>query len=234
MLEGFFDLNMMRIFVSLVMLGLASLIDLKKREINDKLWIGFSGVAILLLFVSPNFWIALKTIGLSMIVAPIALVLWRFGIFGGADAICLIVLAGLAPMSSVTSLQISPFTTLENAAILTIIPLFINLGRNVISMIQGNDIFNGIEEESNFKKMLAMFVGYRTKNPKHSFYMEQIIDGKRHLDFSPKHAEKTSFCYDYDVWVTPGLPYVLYITGGFIIQIMYGDLIFRLIHTLGF
>jgi len=223
MLEGFFDLNMMRILVSLVMLGLASLIDLKKREINDKLWIGFSGVAVLLLFVSPDFWLALKTIGLSMIVAPIALVLWRFGIFGGADALCLIVLAGLAPMSSVTQSQISPFTALENAAILTVIPLFINLGRNMISMIRGNDIFNGIEEESNLKKTLAMFVGYRTKNPKHSFCMEQMLDGKRYLDFSPKHAEKTSFCYDSDVWVTPGLPYVLYITGGFIIQIMYGD-----------
>lgn len=231
MLEGFFDFGMIRIIAALTMLGLASLIDLKKREINDKLWIGFSGVAVLLLFTSPNFWIDLKSVGLSMIVAPIALVLWRFGIFGGADALCLIVLAGLAPMSSLTPSQISPFTTLENASILTVIPLFINLGRNVVSMIRGNDIFYGIEE-SNLKKTFALFVGYRTKNPKHSFCIEQIIDGKRHLDFSPKHAEKTSFCYGTDVWVTPGLPYVLYITGGFIIQVMYGDLILSLIHLL--
>lgn len=231
MLEGFFDFGMVRIIAALTMLGLASLIDLKKREINDKLWIGFSCVAVLLLFTSPNFWIDLKSVGLSMIVAPIALVLWRFGIFGGADALCLIVLAGLAPMSSLTPSQISPFTTLENASILTVIPLFINLGRNVVSMIRGNDIFNGIEE-SNLKKTFALFVGYRTKNPKHSFCIEQIIDGKRHLDFSPKHAEKTSFCYGTDVWVTPGLPYVLYITGGFIIQVMYGDLILSLIRLL--
>jgi preflagellin peptidase FlaK len=231
MLEGIFDLHMARIIVAMTMLGLASVIDLKKREINDKFWIGFSGVAVLLLFASPNFWIELKTIGLSMIVAPIALVLWRFGIFGGADAFCLIVLAGIAPMSSMIPSQISPFTTLENASILTVIPLFINLGRNAVSIIQGNDIFIGIEE-SHLKKILAMFVGYRTKNPKHSFCIEQMIDGKRHFDFSPKHAEKTSFCYGTDVWVTPGLPYVLYITGGFIIQIMYGDLILRLIHSL--
>lgn len=231
MLESFLDFGMVRTLTALTMLGLASLIDFKKREINDKLWIGFSGVVVLLLFASPNFWIDLKTIGLSMIITPIALVLWRFGIFGGADALCLIVLAGLAPMSSLTSSQISPFTTLENASILTVIPLFINLGRNVVSMIRGNDIFNGIEE-SKLKKTFALFVGYRTKNPKHSFCIEQIIDGKRHLNFSPKHAEKTSFCYGSDVWVTPGLPYVLYITGGFIIQIMYGDLILNLIHLL--
>ncbi|MGI0017694.1 MAG: A24 family peptidase C-terminal domain-containing protein [Nitrosotalea sp.] len=216
--------------ISLSMLGLASVIDLKKREINDKLWIGFSGVAVLLLFISPNFWFDLKTVGLSLIVAPIALILWRFGIFGGADALCLIVLAGLAPLSTLTASLISPFTILENASILTVIPLFINLTRNMISIIRGNDIFNGIEESS-LKKIVAMFVGYRTKNPKHSFCIEQITDGKRHLDFSPKHAEKTSFCNGSDVWVTPGLPYVLYITGGFIIQIMYGDLILRLIHS---
>jgi preflagellin peptidase FlaK len=229
MLETFPDIGIVRILVAIVMLGLASLIDLKKREINDKLWIIFSCIAVLLLFASSDFWHDLKTTGLSLVVSPIALILWRFGIFGGADALCLIVLAGLAPMSSVTPSQVSPFTTLENASILTVIPLFINLGRNVTSMIRGNDIFNGIDE-SNLKKMLAMFVGYRTKNPKHSFCIEQIIDGRRHLDFSPKHAEKTLFCYKSDVWVTPGLPYVLYITGGFIIQIMYGDLILHLVH----
>lgn len=231
MLEGFLDIGIARILAAMVMLGLASLIDLKKREINDKLWIIFSCVAVLLLFASSDFWLDLKTVGLSLIVSPIALILWRFGIFGGADALCLIVLAGLAPMSSVTQSQISPFTTLENASILTVIPLFINLGRNVTSMIRGNDIFSGIEE-SNLKKILAMFVGYRTKNPKHSFCIEQITDGRRHLDFSPKHAEKTLFCNESDVWVTPGLPYVLYITGGFIIQIMYGDLILNLLHSL--
>jgi preflagellin peptidase FlaK len=233
MLDGYFDLGIVRIIVSVTMLGLASFIDLRKREINDIFWIVFSGVAILLLVISPNFWTDLKTIGISMIITPIALVLWRFGIFGGADALCLIVLAALAPLSTMTQSQVSPFTTLENASILTVIPIFINLGRNTLSIIRGNDIFNGIEE-SNLKKILAMFVGYRTKNPHHSFCIEQMVDGKRHLDFSPKHAEKTSFCNDVDVWVTPGLPYVLYITGGFIIQVLYGDLILRFIHSLKF
>ena len=106
MLEGFFDIGIVRILAAIVMLGLASLIDLKKREINDGLWIIFSCVAVLLLFASFDFWHDLKTTGLSLVVSPIALILWRFGIFGGADALCLIVLAGLAPMSSLTQSQI--------------------------------------------------------------------------------------------------------------------------------
>lgn len=233
MLEGFTDLGIVRIIIAMAMLGLASGIDLKKREINDILWIGFAGLAVLLLFLTPDFWTALKTVGLAMIIAPVALILWRFGIFGGADAFCLIVLAGLAPMSSMTSSQITPFTTLTNAAILTVIPIIVNLGRNVISIIRGNDIFNGIDEPR-LKKIMAMFVGYRTKNPKYSFCIEQTINGKRHLDFSLKHAENSLFCSEADMWVTPGLPYVLYITGGFVIQVLYGDMILNLIHSLGF
>lgn len=233
MLVGFSDFDLVRIFIAIAMLGLASGIDLKKREINDILWIGFAGLAVLLLFVAPDFWTTLKMVGLSMIIVPVALVLWRFGIFGGADAFCLIVLAGLAPMSSITQSQITPFTTLTNAAILTVIPIFVNLGRNTISIIRGNDIFNGIDE-SRLKKILAMFIGYRTKNPKYSFCIEQTVDGKRHLDFSLKHAENSSFCSESDMWVTPGLPYVLYITGGFIIQVLYGDVILSFIHSLGF
>lgn len=232
MLEFFF-LDVVRIVIALAMLGLASVIDLKKRVINDKLWICFSVLSLLLLFAGPNIWNELKIIGLSLIISPIALILWRFGIFGGADALCLIVLASLAPMSNVNQGQVSPFTTLSNASILTVFPLFINLGRNIVKMIQGNDIFDSIHE-SKLKKILAMFLGYRSKNPKHGFSIEQIIDGKRHLNFSLKHAEKSSFCYDSDVWVTPGLPYVLYITGGFIIQVVYGDLILGIIHSFRF
>ena len=233
MLDGISELGMARIVVAMIMLGLASVTDLRKREINDVLWMCFTGVAIFLLFFSSNILNELKTIGLALIITPIALILYRFGIFGGADALCLIVLAGIAPMSSIAQGQISPFTTLANASILTVIPLIINLCRNSISIIRGTDIFNGIEE-SKPKKLLAMFVGYKTNNPKHSFCIEQIVDGKRRLDFSPKHAENTSFCHDSDVWVTPGLPYVLYITGGFIIQIVYRDLILNFIHLIKF
>jgi preflagellin peptidase FlaK len=226
---AYFEPRLVHIVVAFVMLGLACAMDLKKREINDILWIGFAAVVVLLLFLSPDFWNGLKITAISMIVAPVALVLWRFGIFGGADALCLIILAGLAPMSTVTSSQITSFTTLTNAAILSIMPLFVNMGRNIVSMMRGNDIFHDFDE-SRLKKTLALFIGYKAQNPRYSFCIEQLVDGKRHFDFSIKHAEKASFCLASDVWVTPGLPYVIFITGGFVIQILSGDIIFNLIH----
>ncbi|NHH97974.1 hypothetical protein DYY66_0872 [Candidatus Nitrosotalea sp. FS] len=228
MLNGLSEITIVRMIAAFAMLGLASFFDLKKREINDILWIGFSALSAILIFLSPDIWTSLRIVGVSLIIAPVALVLWRFGVFGGADAFCLIVLASLAPMFTLNASQITPFSTLTNAAILSVTPLFVNLCRNVISILRKEDIFEGIDE-TRTKKIVAVFVGYKAKNPKYSFSLERIVDGKKRLDFSLKHAEQTLFCNDHGVWVTPGVPYVLYITAGFVIQVLYGDLIFNVI-----
>jgi preflagellin peptidase FlaK len=132
-------------------------------------------------------------------------------------------------MITINASQITPFSTLTNAAILSISPLFVNLCRNVIAIMRKEDIFKGIDE-TRTKKMIAMFIGYKAKNPRYSFSLERIVDGKKQLDFSLKHAEQTLFCDEKEVWVTPGVPYVLYITAGFTIQVFFGDIIFNIMH----
>ena len=228
MLDAISEITIVRMIAAFVMLGLASFFDLKKREINDILWIGFSALSAVLIFLSPDIWTSLRIVGISLIIAPVALVLWRFGVFGGADAFCLIVLASLAPMFTLNTSQITPFSTLTNAAILSVTPLFVNLCRNVVSILRKEDIFEGIDE-TRTKKMIAVFIGYKAKNPKYSFSLERVVDGKKRLDFSLKHAEQALFCNDHGVWVTPGVPYVLYITAGFVIQVLFGDIIFNAI-----
>jgi len=49
------------------------------------------------------------------------------------------------------------------------------------------------------------------------------------LDFTLKNADSAEFCSSSDTWVTPGVPYMIYIFGGFIVQLVYGDMIFNLI-----
>jgi len=227
-MDAFSEIAIVRMIAAFAMLGLASFFDLKKREINDILWIGFSVLSAVLIFLSPDIWSSLRIVGVSLIIAPVALVLWRFGVFGGADAFCLIVLASLAPMFTLNTSQITPFSTLTNAAILSVTPLFVNLCRNVVSILRKEDIFEGIDE-TRTKKIIAIFIGYKAKNPKYSFSLERVVDGKKRLDFSLKHAEQALFCNDHGVWVTPGVPYVLYITAGFVIQVLYGDIILNTI-----
>lgn len=227
MLEFMFDVYNVRIFSALVMLSIATTIDVWKREINDILWIVFGAISVVLIFFEPNMTASLINIGISLIVAPIALLIWRIGIFGGADALGLIVLAALAPQLSFSGNTVTPLTTLTNAAIISVAPILLNLVRNLFAVFRHKNIFEGFEE-TRLKKISAMFLGYRAKNPKYSFTIEKVEGNHKKIDFSFHHAENTQFCDKPDTWVTPGIPYILYITAGFVVQLLFGDIIFSM------
>jgi len=220
----------LQIFSALVMLAIASIWDVWKREIHDILWIAFGVVAILLIIFSPSPFESLKATGFSLIVAPLAIILWRTGLFGGADALGLITLAALAPQVSLAQGVITPFTTLTNAAIFSITPILVNIIRNIVAISSHKNIFDGFEE-TRLKKTLAIFFGYRARNPKYSFPIEKREGNLKKLDFSFRHAENAQFCTTSDTWVTPGIPYMLYITAGFVFQLLFGDIIFGVIHN---
>lgn len=224
MFEFLLDVYNIRILLAILMLSIASSIDIWKREISDALWIGFAAVAVVLIFLEPDLTGILKSIGISLIIAPVALVIWRMGIFGGADALGLMVLAALAPQASLSNGLITPFTTLTNAALLSVIPIFTNVIRNVIALLNHSNIFEGFNETRS-KKILAIFLGYRAKNPKYGFSIETTEGNHKKLDFSLKHAEKAEFCSKPDTWITPSIPYILYITAGFVVQIVFGDIV---------
>ncbi len=228
MIDSISSLNIIRIILAFSMLSIATVIDIRKREINDLLWIGFGGVAVLLFFLNGDLWRTFVLFAISMIMAPVVLLIWRLGIFGGADALCLIVLSAIAPMTTLGSLQITPLTTLTNAALVSITPIFINISRNLFAILRGVNIFQGLDV-SKLDKMIALCIGFRSRNPKYSFSIERVSGSKKKLDFSFKHAEKTEFTTTSDTWVTPGIPYLIYITVGFVIQIFYGDIIFNII-----
>ncbi len=227
MIESVIEITHLRILLAIVMLGIASYTDIKKREVSDFLWVGFGVIAVALIFLEPNFEDSLLSIGISLIVAPFVLIIWRFGLFGGADAFAVIVLAALAPQATLTENVVTPFTILTNAVILSVIPMFVNVIRNLMQLGMKNDIFEGFSE-SKSRRILAMFVGYRAKNPKYSFSIERKAGKKKKLNLSLQHAEYAQFCTTPNTWVTPGVPYMLFIAGGFVIQLIYGDIIFSL------
>ena len=221
------NINEIRIILSLAMLGCATYWDLKSREISDFLWIVFGGISVVLIFFTPNLTNTLVTIGISMIIAPIAIILWRLGLFGGADAFGLIVLAALSPQLSFSSGFVTPLTTLTNSAILSAVPILLNISRNLIALARKENIFDGFENETRRNKIFALFLGYRAKNPKFSFSIEKCDGSIKKLDFSLKNADSAEFCSSNDTWVTPGIPYMIYIASGFVVQIVYGDIIFN-------
>lgn len=230
MLEAF-DLTSFRILSAAVMLVIASSLDVWKREVNDVLWIVFAAIAVILVFFEPNLTDFIINLGISMMVVPVALLLWRIGIFGGADAFALIVLAALTPQVSLTENFITPFTALINATIFSVTPLFSNLIRNMFAMLRHDNIFEEFKE-TRLRKFLALFLGYRSANPKFSFSIEKIVNSHKKLDFALHNAEKAEFCNTKNSWVTPGIPYILYISAGFFVQLFYGDMIFNVIRNI--
>jgi len=215
---------MIGIVLALTMLIVGSIIDVWKREIHDYYWIGFGSVGFLLLFLDPDLVSNLLTIGFALIIAPFVILMWRIGLFGGADAFALIALAVIAPMATISENAVTPFTTLSNAAILFVFPLLINVVRNVIAQIKGEHIFEEFDEGAG-KKLAALLMGYRAKTPKFGFSLEKTESGKKKFDLTIHHAENQEFCIKTNTWVSPGIPYLLLITGGFIIQLFYGDII---------
>lgn len=225
MIESIIELNHLRIILALGMLGYASFTDLTKREISDYVWIIFGALAAILLIFEPMLSDALINIGISLIVAPVVLIIWRIGLFGGADAFGIIVLAALAPQITLAEEVITPFTILSNTVLISITPLFFNFFRNLIELVKKNNIFEGFDEPTG-KRIMAMFLGYRAKNPKYGFSIEKKVGKHKKLNLVLHHAEYAEFCSTPNTWITPGVPYMLFITAGFIIQLLYGDIIF--------
>ena len=213
------------------MLVIASALDVWKREIHDILWIIFGTIAIILIFVESFSNQVLIDVAFSLIIAPIALVLWRMGLFGGADAFSLIVLSALAPQLTLTENFVTPLTTLTNAALLSIVILIVNFIRNLIAILNHRDIFAGFDENK-FRKICAMFLGYRSANPKYGFSIEKSDGVHKKLNFAMHHAEKAEFCKTKDTWITPGIPFMIYITAGFVAQLIFGDIVINAIKTI--
>ena len=225
MIESLIELNQLRIILALGMLGYASYTDVTKREISDYVWVIFGVLAGIMLIFEPNITESLVNIGISLIVAPVAIIIWRIGLFGGADAFAIIVLAALVPQITLSEGTITPFTILTNAVLFSISPLFFNFFRNLVAIAKKDNIFEGFEEPQR-KRIMAMFLGYRAKNPKYGFSIEKKAGKHKKLNLVLHHAEYAEFCTTPNTWITPGVPYLLFITAGFIIQLLYGDVIF--------
>ena len=146
MIESLTTYSIIGIGLAMIMLIIGSIIDIWKREIHDYYWIGFGITGFLLVFLSSEIIPNLLLIGFALIIAPFVILVWRIGLFGGADAFALIALAVIAPMATFSGNPVSPFTTLSNAAILFVIPFLINISRNILAKIRGENIFEGFEE----------------------------------------------------------------------------------------
>ncbi len=189
----------------------------------------------------------LASIGLTTIVA---LVLFYTGFFGGADSKALICLAIALPVyPSFTAKYIAifvpffPLAVLVNSVLGASLLTIVITGYNLCQMtLRKERLFEGLEREPLWSKVIALTTGFKVKPEKvkgESFYipLEQFSreeNGEiiRHLKVTPrlendpqKETQQKEFLSELNVkvWVTPGLPFLVFVTAGFIAALIVGD-----------
>ena len=244
--------------------------DIKKRSVPNKLWLLMIAVGIpiagynIFIYGTP---FLIRFISSIFFTFALSFLFFRFNLFGGADAKCLIAISVLIPMQPSftflfyhfpinfnSSLMLAPFpfaiTTLLNAAIISLIVppsvFFYN--------------FLHLHREELRKNISLAFIGYKLPidaltdtdvNNKHVRLVhlyededdEEVEGGRgdlrRKFIFGGVEIDKevVERLKDYhaqgkigeEVWVTPELPFMLFITAGFFISLFYGNLIFHII-----
>jgi preflagellin peptidase FlaK len=190
------------------------------------------------------------------ITSGLSLAVFYFGGFGGADAKAFICIALAFPIypGHLFSQPIGfisplfPITIFTNSVLLGALSVFYTLFRNLLWIAKNTeDLFEGLKTEPLEHKILAAISGYKVKISKleteHMFPLEDVEtseDGekKRKLLAFPKYEERENIITrlkenikeeQHNVWVTPGLPLLIFITIGFIIALLYGDIIWSLL-----
>ena len=228
------DFDLIRVAVGLAMFGTACYFDLKSRSVSDLLWVIFAAAAgVLYIFDFPSSWsegmLTLISIGLA---AAVSFGIYRSGLFGGADMLAVITFAAIMPLYSVIPLvslesattfhPFAPLIVLTNGVILSAGQVLANLARNAAHRER---LFEGLQHEPTSRKIIAVLIGHRSANPKFAFPIEKVIRGKRRFNFVLGPAETAEYETRKDVWVTSATPLLLFLTAGFVMMLVAGDIL---------
>lgn len=227
--------------------------DIKKRSVTNNVWLVMLVGSIF--FISYDFSLYKDLTLRPLIISAgfifiLTFILFQIGAFGGADAKALIVLSltipaypGLQALGYALPLNrplydIFALSVLGNAALLTIVvPI-------------GLTAYNLSKMGLHINNPAYIFMGYRTKISelagKHNQLIQsfEMVNGRVQSRFKwggaeineekireLKNLSGKGLIKD-EIWVTPGLPFMIPITLGFFTAVFYGDMMFELVKFL--
>lgn len=218
--------NLLRIALAFIVLIYASVLDWKYREIDDKSWLSL--VALGIAFAGYDYFSlrdadVLKLFGLSLALSfIIAFSLSWLGLMATGDAFVLFGVGALFPYHIFETSSLFPLFVLSvfsNAVVLSaFLPLVFflkNLGE--------------LREVRELKGFFALFIGYRRRASEVRRF-ESIFGAGGEFRFfqnanSMPLGKNESLSGDAMVWVTPALPFVIPITMGLALSLIWGDII---------
>jgi len=247
-----------RVVISLVFLSFASWHDYRSREVSNRVWVFYAplGLTLTLLQIFATNQGSLIVLALSFFVLTgMTVAFFYIGFFGGADVkafICLSLALPFEPVSFKPLLGVaSPLYGMSifgNAvlasALIAVSVLLYNLSWFVRA---GGGLFEGLEDEPIIKKFLALFTGYKIdlSTLKRKLFLAPMEELSRREDGRVVHSLRLFIRTDVDreasvaeledftgdlqkIWVTPYLPYIVFITIGLVMTLLAGDIIYWL------
>ena len=245
------------VIVSIIVLGVASISDLRTREVSNTYWLVYGPIALALFvtqLLTADDW--LKVAMSSGITIAIAFVLFQVGVVGGADSKALMCL-GLAmptPPTFISPYWQSPFAFYPFPIVILINSLLLSVSAGLFIMAKNllvrakstRGLFNGFEKESLLRKVLVLFTSYKTSfnllrtkpylypaeqvnlvdaKPVRHFHLVSSVEEERNDLVSKLEPYTAQGLYADGVWVTPGLPHIIFILGSLLISMILGDLL---------
>ncbi len=223
--------------------------DIKTRRVSNNVWLVMlaGGIFFVLTDISTYGAAYLPRLFISAgFIFAFVYILFQFGIFGGADAKSLIVLSIILP--AYPKLQAFGYSFPLNKPLIDLFAfgIFGNAVLLTIVVPISLAVYNLTKMGLHVDKPLYIFIGYKTKiselASRHIKLIEkfEVVNGVVKFHFKRGGVEINETLISElktlsekglikeEVWVTPGLPFMIPITLGFFVAIFYGDIIFEL------
>ncbi len=228
--------------LSVALLSVASVMDLVKREVEDWVWLLLSSITgpltlfRALLYLDTGYPV-LAAISVAASSA-MAYLFYRLELYGGADAKAIVALSLAYPVNlhGKAFHPIAPVSVLLNALILSLaVPAALFLFNAYRLLLKGEDILSDLAGVPLHVRLAALFLGTRVSFPKR-FWAPMVRveeDGSFRISLSPPF---TSYFFDgrgnngrRELWATPGIPLVVFITAGLILYLAVGDFLYLIV-----
>ncbi len=246
-------IDLVLIAIITVLFLIASYQDIRSREVSDSFWIVIGGIGALRTlyysFMNPSSIIMeLISIGISI---GLALAMFYLGLMGGADSKAMIALAAAFPIRSEllpsidSVIPMFPLSVFINAILLSLVILPYILIMNLIWVLRKRPLFERSAELPHWKKILILITGFKKNVSKivgnvnyrpleyieakdghaqHSYVLFQSAEEEP--DLSETIQSIQSLDIESEIWVTPTLPFLVFIASGFFISMFGIDLLY--------